>query len=59
MTILLIMESIENVSAVTEEVIASASETLESCNMNLDSIAKVSGIMQMLDEEAKKLQQDE
>lgn len=54
-----VMESIENVSAVTEEVIASASETLESCNMNLDSIAKVSGIMQMLDEEAKKLQQDE
>ncbi|MBR5800377.1 MAG: hypothetical protein IKY23_10000 [Lachnospiraceae bacterium] len=54
-----VMESIENVSAVTEEVIASASETLESCNMNLDSIAKVSGIMMMLDEEAKKLQQDE
>ncbi len=54
-----VMESIENVSAVTEEVIASASETLESCNMNLDSIAKVSDIMTMLDVEAKKLQQDE
>lgn len=54
-----VIESIENVSAVTEEVTASASETLESCNLNLESIAKVADIMGKLEEEAKKLQQDE
>ncbi len=54
-----VIESIENVSAVTEEVTASASETLESCNLNLASIAKVADIMSKLEEEAKKLKQDE
>ncbi len=51
-----VIESIENVSAVTEEVTASASETLESCNLNLASIANVADIMGKLEEEAKKLQ---
>lgn len=53
-----VSESVENVSALTEEVTASASETLESCNMNLSSIAKVAEIMNKLDAEAQKLKQD-
>ncbi|MBQ8597272.1 MAG: hypothetical protein IJ409_05745 [Lachnospiraceae bacterium] len=53
-----VSESVENVSALTEEVTASASETLESCNMNLSSIAKVAEIMNKLEAEAQKLKQD-
>lgn len=53
-----VAESVSNVSALTEEVTASASETLESCNMNLSSIAKVAEIMDKLGAEAKKLKQD-
>lgn len=52
-----VMESIENVSAVTEEVTASANETLSSCNANLESIEKLMVIMEQLGMEAKKLQQ--
>lgn len=52
-----VVESISNVSAVTEEVTASATETLTSCNSNLESIEKVMKIMEQLGEEAKKLQQ--
>lgn len=52
-----VVESISNVSAVTEEVTASANETLSSCNSNLESIEKVMKIMEQLGEEAKKLQQ--
>lgn len=50
-----VVESIQNVSAVTEEVTAGANETLESCNMNLISIGKVSDIMGKLGEEANNL----
>lgn len=53
-----VSESVENVSALTQEVTASASETLESCNMNLSSIAKVAEIMNKLEAEAQKLKQD-
>lgn len=53
-----VSENVENVSALTEEVTASASETLESCNMNLSSIAKVAEIMNKLEAEAQKLKQD-
>lgn len=53
-----VSESVENVSALTEEVTASANETLESCNMNLTSIAKVTEIMNKLETEAQKLKQD-
>ncbi len=52
-----VMDSIENVSAVTEEVTASANETLSNCNINLESIEKLMVIMKQLGEEAKKLQQ--
>ena len=51
-----VIERIDNVSAVTEEVTASASETLESCNLNLRSIEKVSGIMEQLGAAVKELQ---
>lgn len=53
-----VAESVTNVSALTEEVTASAGETLESCNMNLSSIAKVTEIMNKLGAEAQKLKQD-
>lgn len=53
-----VAESVTNVSALTEEVTASAGETLESCNMNLSSIAKVTEIMNKLGTEAQKLKQD-
>lgn len=53
-----VVESIANVSAVTEEVTASASETLNSCNLNKESIGRVMQIMEMLGTEAKKLQQE-
>ena len=53
-----VISSIENVSAVTQEVNASASETLESCNLNLTTIARVAEIMEQLGNEAKKLQQN-
>lgn len=53
-----IEENIEHVSAVTEEVTANSEETLDSCNMNLESIAEVVAIMENLREEAKKLKQE-
>ena len=53
----LVMDNIDNVSNVTGEVTRSASKTLDSCNMNLELIAKVRDIMQKLDIEAKQLQQ--
>ena len=53
-----VVKSIENVTTLTEEVTASANETLESCNSNLASIAKVSDLMVRLEEEALKLQND-
>ena len=49
-------EGIENVANVTQRVMDSANETLASCNTNLQSIAKVSDIMNTLTEEAAKLQ---
>ena len=51
-----VIGSIENVSAVTEEVTASANETLEGCNVNLQSIEKVAVIMDELAGAAEELQ---
>jgi methyl-accepting chemotaxis protein len=53
----LVVGNIEDVSNVTSGVTRSASETLDSCNMNLDSIAKVKEIMLRLEKEAKQLQE--
>lgn len=47
---------IDNVANVTQKVMDSANETLASCNTNLQSIAKVADIMNILTEEATKLQ---
>ena len=49
-------EGIEHVAEITQKMMQEANETLESCNVNLQSIAKVAGIMEELLEEAKKLQ---
>lgn len=54
-----VVESIQNVSAVTEEVSASAIATLESCDHNQGSIQKLAEIMENLRTEAEKLQQEE
>ena len=51
-----VVESIQNVSAVTEEVSASAIATLESCDRNKESVQKLVEIMEKLREEAAKLQ---
>lgn len=53
-----VVQNIDNVSAVTEEVSASATETLDGCNMNLESIEKLMQIMEELGAEAKKLQKE-
>lgn len=53
-----VVQNIDNVSAVTQEVSASATETLDGCNQNLESIEKLMQIMETLGAEAKKLQQD-
>ena len=53
-----VVQNIDNVSAVTQEVSASATETLDGCNMNLESIEKLMQIMEQLGTEAKKLQKE-
>ncbi len=53
-----VVRNIDNVSAVTQEVSASATETLDGCNMNLESIEKLMQIMKQLGSEAKKLQKE-
>lgn len=54
-----VVESIQNVSAVTEEVSASAIATLESCDQNQESVQKLAEIMENLREEAARLQQED
>lgn len=53
-----VIRNIDNVSAVTQEVSASATETLDGCNMNLESIQNLMHIMEQLEAEAKKLQKE-
>ncbi len=48
--------NIESVAQITDKLMNGADSTLESCNVNLESIAKVSEIMESLREEAGKLQ---
>ncbi len=54
-----VMENIGNISAVTEEVSAGAMATLENCDRNMESIRKLSAIMDDLRSAAEKLQQSE
>ncbi len=53
-----IEEQIGQVSSITEEVTARSEETLEACNLNLESIEEVAAIMENLKDEARKLQQE-
>lgn len=53
-----IEEKIGHVSSITEEVTARSEETLEACNLNLESIEEVVAIMDNIKEEARKLQQE-
>lgn len=53
-----IEEKIGHVSSITEEVTARSEETLEACNMNLESVEEVTAIMENLKEEARKLQSE-
>jgi len=53
-----IEEQIGQVSSITEEVTARSEETLEACNMNLESVEEVAAIMENLKDEARKLQQE-
>lgn len=51
-----VSEGIVNVEAVTRKVMDEANDTLLSCNTNLQSIATVAGIMELLKQNADKLQ---
>jgi len=53
-----IEEKIGYVSSITQEVTAHSEETLEACNMNLESVEEVAAIMENLKEEAGKLQKE-
>ena len=51
-------KQIEHVAHTMEEVTSSADETLENCNTNLDSIAKVVALMDSLKDDAAKLKNE-
>ena len=53
-----IIQSIENVSALTQEVTASAGATLAGCRTNLQSVDDIALIMQQLQENANELQKN-
>lgn len=53
-----IIQSIENVSALTQEVTASAGTTLAGCRTNLQSVDDIALIMQQLQENANELQKN-
>ncbi|MBE5936188.1 MAG: hypothetical protein E7262_10485 [Lachnospiraceae bacterium] len=50
--------SIENVSSLTGEINKNASSTLDSCNMNLDAVAKVKEIIGRLSDNVQQLKQN-
>lgn len=51
-----IVESIQTISAVTEEVSAHSSETYDACEKNSSMVSEVTGIVEGLYEETKKIQ---
>lgn len=51
-----IVESIQTISAITEEVSAHSSETYGACEMNSSMVAEVTGIVENLNQETKKIQ---
>lgn len=50
-----VVDSIQNISATTEEVTASATETLESCEEDSNSVAKVIRLVEQLHDIANEL----
>ncbi len=50
-----IVESIQTISAITEEVSAHSSETYDACEMNSSMVSEVTGIVENLNEETKKI----
>lgn len=54
-----IVESVQNISAITEEVSAHASETFESSQKNVGIVEQVTGIVEMLSEKAEELTQEQ
>lgn len=50
-----IIKSIENVSAITQEVTASAEATLSDCKTNLDNVNAIAAVMQQLHANAEEL----
>lgn len=53
-----IVESIQTISAITEEVSAHSSETYEACEKNSSMVSEVTGIVENLNEETKKIRKD-
>ena len=53
-----IVQSIENVSAVTEEVTASANATLSDCRTNLENVDDITNIMEQLHANAEELRKN-
>ena len=51
----MVINSVENVSAVMQEVTAGANETLEGSRRNLESVADIADIMGRMNESAEKL----
>lgn len=51
-----IVESIQTISAITEEVSAHSSETYDACEVNSNMVTEVTGIVENLNEETKKIQ---
>jgi methyl-accepting chemotaxis protein len=50
-----IVESIQTISAITEEVSAHSNETYEACERNSGMVTEVTGIVEGLNEETKKI----
>ncbi len=53
-----IVESIQTISAITEEVSAHSSETYEACEKNSSMVSEVTGIVENLNEETKRIRTD-
>ena len=54
-----IVESVQNISAITEEVSAHASETFESSQNNIGVVKKVTGVVEMLSRKAEELTREQ
>ena len=53
-----IVESIQTISAITEEVSAHSNETYEACERNSEMVSEVTAIVENLNEETKKIRKN-